>query len=184
MHLIDHATRYSASCIIYSKKKEIIVEAIFKIWIKIFGHPKKVLVDNGGEFGNKDFCDFCENLNIKIKTTAGESPWSNGIVERHNAVIGESVTKIIKDLNCSLDLALSWAVCAKNALHNVHGFSPNQLVFGRNPDFPCVINDKLPALEGKTSSEIIAENLNAMHSARKAFIELESSQKIPPCSIT
>ena len=73
-----------------------IIENIFKMWISIFGSPKKFLMDNGGEFANSEFVDFCENLNIVIKTTAAESPWSNGIVERHNGMIGESVMKIIE----------------------------------------------------------------------------------------
>ena len=81
LHLVDHATRYSASTVIKSKRKEVIVAQIFDIWVKIFGYSKKMLVDNGGEFDNQEFQDFCENLNIKIKTTAAESPWSNGLVE-------------------------------------------------------------------------------------------------------
>ena len=127
--MIDHATRYCASSVIRSRRKEVIVDEIFKMWIKIFGGPKKILVDNG-EFDNQGFHDFCENLNTTIKTTAAESPWSNSMVERHNGIIGESVTKIMHDVKCSLDVALSWALSAKNSLQNFHGFSPNQLVFG------------------------------------------------------
>ena len=89
-------------------------------------------------------------------------------------MVGESVTKIMSDIRCSLEVALSWAVSAKNSLQNFHGFSPNQLVFGRNPNYPSILHDKLPALEGVTNSEIVAENLNAMHSARKAFIASEA----------
>ena len=40
------------------------------------------------------------------------------------------------------------------------------------------MNDTLPALEGRTSSEIVAQHLNASHSARKAFIGAETSDKI------
>ena len=51
-------------------------------------------------------------------------------------------------------------------------------MFGRNPNFPTCIDDKLPALEGLTSSQLIADHLNAMHASRKAFIATESSEKI------
>ena len=84
----------------------------------------------------------------------------------------------MSDIKCTIEVALSWAVCAKNALQNVNGFSPNQLVFGRNPNFPCVLHDKPPALEGQTCSEVVADNLNAMHTVRKAFVEDESNEKI------
>ena len=84
----------------------------------------------------------------------------------------------MEDAGCDLELALSWAVAAKNSLKNVNGFSPNQLVFRGNPNYPTALNSKLPALEGKSSSEIVASNINAMHAARQAFIQSESSDRI------
>ena len=123
LHVIDHATRYSASCVIRSKKKEVIVKKLFQIWISTFGHPKKIFVDNGREFENSEFMSFCENMNIRILTTAAESPWSNGLVERHNAVLGLAVSKIVDDKKCDLELATTWAISAKNALKNVNGYS-------------------------------------------------------------
>ena len=178
LHLVDHTTRYSASCVIYTKRKEEIIKKIFQIWISIFGSAKKFLVDNGGEFDNDEFRSLCENGNIRICTTAAESPWGNGIVERHNATLGFSVQKIVDDLKCDLSLAVAWAVSAKNALHNVHGFSPNQLLFGKKTNFPAVVSNKPPAVEGKTTSEIVACNLNVMHAARQAFIKSESAEKL------
>ena len=73
---------------------------------------------------------------------------------------------------------MAWAINAKNSLHNVYGFSPSQLVFGRNPNLPSVLIDKLPALGGHTSSEVVANHLNAKHEPHKAFIECEASEKI------
>ena len=72
----------------------------------------------------------------------------------------------------------SQAINAENSLHNVYGFSPSQLVFGRNPNLPSVLNDKLPAPGGHTSSEVVANHLNAKHGACKTFIECEASEKI------
>ena len=178
LHIIDLATRYSGACIVESKNKEVIVSAIFKCWISVFGSPLKILVDNGGEFANDVFMDYCENFNVRIKTTAGESPWSNGTVERHNGLIGQSLDKICEETDCELDVALAWAVSAKNSLTNVHGYSPNQLVFGRNPNYPCVLENYPPALEGKSISKTVADNLNAMHVARQEFIKSESSDRL------
>ena len=63
LHLIDHLTRFSAACIVPCKKKEVIVAAILKIWITVFGCPGKILSDNGGEFSNDDFREMGEKLN-------------------------------------------------------------------------------------------------------------------------
>ena len=178
LHMVDHATRFSAAAVIRSKKKEVIIDRFFKHWIGIFGTPQKVLSDNGGEFANHDFEDMCRNLNINFMTTAAEAPWSNGLVEKHNGIIGEAVSKVKSDIKCSVEVALCWAVNAKNSLQNIYGFSPYQLVFGRNPTLPSVFTDKLPALEGVTSSQLVADHLNAMHAMRREFVRLESCEKV------
>ena len=73
----------------------------------------------------------CENFNIEIKTTAAYSPWSNGLLERHNYTLTEMMLKIEADRQCDLETTLNWAFMAKNCRSNIHGYSAYQLVFGR-----------------------------------------------------
>ena len=178
IHIIDHATRFSAAAVIKSKRKEDIVDSLFKHWIAIFGPPRTILSDNGGEFNNNVFRELGEQFNI-IKTTAAESPWSNGIVERHNAVLGKMINKLLLDesVKYSFDVVVAWVVSAKTASKSCYGYSPNQLVFGRIPSFPSTLTNCLPALES-SSSELILQHLKALHEARKAFIEAESNEKL------
>ena len=89
---------------------------------------------------------------IETSTTPGESPFSNGIVERNNAVLYESTMKTIEDCKCDRETALAWALSAKNALLDQGGYSPNQLVFGSNVNLPSVVTDMTPAFETSTSS--------------------------------
>ena len=123
LHLVDHATRYSVVVRISSKEGSDIISAIFKHWITYFGTPAAILTDNGREF-NQPFWDMAQNLNIVVRTTAAESLWSNGLNEWHNGILGEMVTKTLEDTFCSFEIALAWAISAKNTLHNVRGFSP------------------------------------------------------------
>ena len=137
LHMIDHSTRYSVSCVITSKGKELIVKKFFQYWIGVFGHPNNILIDNGGQFNNTEFQSLCENFNIRICTTAAESPWSNGLTERHNATFGLTVTKTMEDIKCDLQLTVSWAVSAKNSLKIVHGlYISKPSCFGENSEFP------------------------------------------------
>ena len=110
---------------------------MFKHWVSIFGTPRKILSDNGGEFRNELLREVGDLLDVEIMTTAAEAPWANGIVERHNAVFGNILEKVVADTKCSMDKGVAWACCAKNALHNSFGYSPNQHVFGRNPSLPA-----------------------------------------------
>ena len=77
-----------------------------------------------------------------------------------------------------MDTALAWAVSAKNTLINNNGFSPAQIAFGKNCMFPSIINNNLPALESFNQSQNLALHIAALHSARRAFIACESSEKI------
>ena len=47
-----------------------------------------------------------------------------------------------------------------------------------NPRLPNVLSNRPPALEGLSDSKIVVSNLTSMHEARKAFIKIESSEKI------
>ena len=116
LHLLDAATRYSGACLVRTKKAEVIINNVFQMWIRYFGSPAKFLSDNGGEFANERFREMNEKLGVETCKTAAESPFSNGLVERHNAVLAEAMFKTKADTNCDYDMALSWGVCAKNAL--------------------------------------------------------------------
>ena len=151
---------------------------IFEIWISMFGSPCQILTDYGGEFNNEDFRIMGEKLNTEIKSTTAESLWSNGINKSHNAILGDMIDRIIADMRCSLQVAVASAVSSKNALANVYGVSPNQLVFSKNSNFPSNLINKLPALETPCQSEVVHQKLSAIHSARKAFVEAKSSEKI------
>ena len=178
LHMVDSATRYTTATLITSKSKEVIVKKIFQIWLAYFGAPLKFHSDCGGEFSNEVFKEMNELFGIETSTTPGESPFSNGIVERGNAMLFETMMKTKDDAKCPLETALAWAVCAKNSLQNVFGYSPNQLVFGRNVNLPSVETDELPSLKEPKYSDMIRQNLNALHKARENFVKSESSERI------
>lgn len=176
--IVDMATRFCSACVISNKLPATIIKGLFLSWIVIFGPPKKILSDNGGEFVNSEMRTLAEAFSIKILNTAAESPWSNGVCERLNGVLGKLVLKILDDVNCDVQIALAWAVSARNAYYNNSGFSPNQLVFGFNPAMPDIYNSKLPGLENVTSSDIVRKNLQAQNTAKQEFVKFDSCERI------
>ena len=157
LHMVDHATRYSAVALISTKQKEVIIDKILKHWIGIFGTPNLFLSNNGGEFNNELFREMGEQLNINFKTTAAESPWFNGIAKKQNDAIGNMMEKVMSDVGCSLEVALAWCISAKNSLLNSYGYITNQLVFAYNPNFSSVMQNKPPAFEGIIASKLVGK---------------------------
>ena len=179
LHCIDLFAKFSATCIIPNKEKETIIQALFKIWISIYGASGEFFSDNGGEFVNHEFTDMCQSLGINVKTTAGNSPWSNGVCERHNGLIGETYDKILEDFNCDPHIALAWATNAKNSLSNSFGYTPYTLVFGKNPNLPGVDNVRSITVLNETAvSQILADHLNAMYTSRLAYMKANNSNKL------
>ncbi|KAL6481141.1 hypothetical protein MHYP_G00092210 [Metynnis hypsauchen] len=178
LHIIDHLTRFSAGSIVKTKKPSEIVNSFNHAWISVHGAPRRLYSDNGGEFNNEEMRDMAENFNIETRTTAAYSPWSNGLLERHNQTLTEILHKVKRENGCDWHTALDWALMAKNSMLNVHGYSPHQLVFGQNPNLPSVLIDKLPALEGTTVSARVGEHISALYASRKAFTEAECSERI------
>ncbi|XP_071317640.1 CD166 antigen homolog A isoform X1 [Trachinotus anak] len=178
LHIIDEFTRFSAGSVLTTKKSSEILKHFVHDWISVHGPPQKLFSDNGGEFNNDEVRDMAENFNIEIKTTAGYSPWSNGLLEQHNQTLSEIIMKVKSSYDCDWSTAVDWALMAKNTMQSVLGYSPYQLVFGQNPNLPSILIDKPPALEGTTKSEWVAKHISALHASRKAFTEAECSERI------
>ena len=157
LHLVDDTTNYTAAAIIKDKKKNIVVD---RFGLHTLVYQKKFHSDCGGEFANDVFQEMTEKFGIETTTTPGESPFSNGKVERGNAMLYETMMKTMEDVNCNIETALAWAVSAKNTPQNISGYSPNQRVFGSNFILPSVDSDAPPAMNTATSSDLVRENLN------------------------
>ena len=70
---------------------------ILQIWVAYFGAPVKFQTECGGEFANEVFREMDKKLGIEISTTPGESPSSNGVVEKNNKVLYEALLKTMED---------------------------------------------------------------------------------------
>ena len=179
LHMVDMWSRLTQSVKIKRKFPREVIDKFLMKWVSIFGIPKACLNDNGGEFTGEEIREFKSVLNIIDLTTGAESPWQNGLCEKNHQTVDTMWLRMKEDYpDVDDDVLLGWANMAKNSMQMVYGFSSNQLVFGTNPTIPNIMNGGLPAMEGRTSSETLAEHLNILHSARKAFIESENSERI------
>ena len=175
LYSINHATGLSVSNFVKSKEPEVILKAIFKSWIQIYGALEKFLTDNSGEFANSKFLDMAEAVNIIVKVTATE-PSS----DRHDFIIADMMGKVFEESqHLDINLTLAWCLNAKNSLENVHGFSPFQFVFGQKTQLPSTFANKTPAVIQHTS-KILTDNLTTLHKAIEAFISSESPKHKEP----
>jgi transposase InsO family protein len=179
LYMIDSFTRYTVAVVVPTKEPDMIVDGIMTKWVQYFGIMDGILTDNGGEFSSELTREVCSILNVLDHTTGAEAPWSNGLCERNHALADNILQSVMRDYpNMKLNIALAWTCNAKNALINIHGYSPYQLVFGRQPKLPNVINDPPPAWEIKTKSKKLVENLTMLHATRQAYMKAENCERL------
>ena len=179
LHMVDMFSRLTISCFIERKTPREVIDKIMEKWIGYFGVMRCILNDNGGEFTGNEIKEVKDILNVVDLTTGAESPWMNGLCEKNHALVDSMLERMIEDFHDIPDhVLLGWANMAKNSMQMVYGFSSNQLVYGTNPNLPNIMSNGLPAMEGRTSSEIFAQHFNALQAARKAFTESENSERV------
>jgi hypothetical protein len=110
----------------------------FKALIGNFSKKKiKILrSDNGGEYTSKEFVNFCKDVGIKRKLTTPYNPQQNGVEERKNKTIMETVKTMIRNQDLPMHLwteAIRTSVYVENKLsHSALGFkTPEEMFSGK-----------------------------------------------------
>lgn len=63
MSILDHFSKYAKNYIINKKDDKTVIKKLVD-FIDNNGSPEKILTDNGGEFRNKLFKNYCKNNDI------------------------------------------------------------------------------------------------------------------------
>ena len=179
LKIIDLFTRFLRIFPIRSRVHSELIAVLRDGWIANYGRFRRMFSDR--EFIGKEFQEFLEAQGITQLLSAAQSPESNAIVERHGGIVKKVMSKVRADRpNIPLNLLVQSAEEAHNALVNVDGYSPFQLVFGENPPIPSVLNHNL------AQSDILSSNLpcttsdrmKALLDARAAFVMIEADTRI------
>ncbi len=132
--MTDVFSRYTEIVPTRDNNAEAAAGALLQLCLR-HGVPQRVRSDNGPEFVNR----LVEQLILRLDTihqrTLPYHPESNGVVERKNA----EVMRHVRWLALALDKRDDWSLLlplvqhiVNNTTHSTTGFSPNELIFGRN----------------------------------------------------
>ena len=150
-------------------------------WLKCLPKPQVVRCDVEGCFRGKEILRWFEGQAIRVEHIAGEAPWQLGKHSRHLHTLKQQMSKLADELGPEVGnreiVALS--VSAKNEVHNIRGYSPNQWAFGQNSDrtFSYLETyDHLPSMS--SDHPTFQENLEKMAKAREIFITVDSARRI------
>jgi hypothetical protein len=91
---------------------------------------KTLRTDNGGEYTSKEFVAFCKSTRIRRELTVPHNPQQNGVAERKNKSIEETVTTLLNDQGLSMFL---WGETTMATIY-VQNRSPHRILKDMTPE--------------------------------------------------
>jgi len=140
MTMIDHFSKWVEVVPLRNKEAQTVAEAFYVHWVSRLGTPQAILTDLGTEFQNQVLTDLCKLLGVqKLRTTAYHAS-TNGCTERFHRTMNSLLAKVVEENQRDWDTQLPTVAAAYRATkHDTTGYSPNQLVFGRENRAPLDI---------------------------------------------
>ena len=137
--IIDLATRWVEAVPLREITSERICTALMSVFTK-YGFPTIILSDNGTQFVSQLTQSFNKILEISQIFSARYHPQSNGCIERLNQTIKQMLKKVTIDNPNEWDVYLPMVLFAyRSTVHQSTGFSPFEMLFGKNPKTPIDI---------------------------------------------
>jgi transposase InsO family protein len=85
---------------------------------------------NGGEYTSKEFVAFCKSTGIRTELTVPYNPQQNGVAERKNRSVEETVKALMNDQGLSMYL---WGEVAMTTIY-VQNISPHRILKDMTPE--------------------------------------------------
>ncbi|GJU57477.1 reverse transcriptase domain-containing protein [Tanacetum coccineum] len=132
------------------------------VWENIvcrFGLPGEIISDNGKQFRDNPFRDWCEKLCIQQHFAFVKHPQTNGLVERANRSLGEGIkARLGKDNKNWLEEISHVLWAHRTMIKSSNGDTPFSLTYGTEAVIPAEIG--MPTF--RTAEVDVAENDEAL----------------------
>ena len=175
----DNLTKYYIAVPIRNKRASTVADAFARWFIALFGCPRAILTDRGGEFVNKLLKDLAAIFKIRHVTTSGYYPQSNGSLERSHQVLADYLKHYIGDYE-DWDRLIPFAMLSYNSsVHEGTQFAPHNLVFGKTIRLPSSF-PSASQLEtyGSYLDELVTHITDIRAQARNNLIKAKERSKI------
>ena len=118
------------------------------------GVPEEILTNNGANFISKTMRQFCQITGIHQIKTSPFHPQTDGMVEHFNSTLKRLFRKLTQTHNTEWDECLPFVLWAyRGTIHSTTGFSPYDLLFGREMRLP--LDELTRYWKGKEETSVV-----------------------------
>lgn len=148
--IVDMATRFADAVALKGISAEEVADALFSFYCRV-GIPSKIHTDRGSQFTSELMRDVNKILHIKHSMSSPYHAMGNGAVERLNGTLKATLKKLMFEQPKEWDRFLNPLLFAlRDSVHEGHGFTPFELVYGRSARGPMTILKELWTKETAT----------------------------------
>ena len=134
---IDYLTKWPEAKPVPAATAEQVAKFLYEDIIGRHGCPTKILSDQGTHFRNNMIAHLTKKFQIKQTFSTPYHPQTNGLVERFNRTLCESLSKLANDHKTDWDKYIAPVLFAyRTTKHNTTKFTPFYLVYGRDAKLP------------------------------------------------
>ena len=136
--LMDHFTRWQDAIALPDATAPVVATALDKKVFCYLGLPEQIHTDQGAQFESALMAELCQLWRVKKTRTTPYHPQANGMVERNNRLLGDSLrAMLIGRGQDEWDLLLPQIMRAfRGTPHSTTGETPNLMMLGRELRLP------------------------------------------------
>ncbi|GFY36525.1 retrovirus-related Pol polyprotein from transposon 412 [Trichonephila clavipes] len=178
--VMDYFTKWPEVYPIPDQEAPTVAEAVVQHWISRYGVPLQLHSDQGRNFVSAVLKGVCELLGIDKTKTTPLHPQSDGMVERFNRTTLNNLSLMVSKNQQDWDQKVPLFLLAyRSAVHETTGYSPSQMLFGRDLRLPCDLLFGRPP-DTPSSPEEYVQNLQArfedVHNLARERINLRTEK--------
>ena len=185
LSMVDTATNYHQATLLRNRNPDHCARKFMSKWISLFGPPTWVHLDQGGEW-EAEFIMLLEQHAIATKVSGAHAGWQLGLAERHGALLSIAWSSLIFEHQVQdrpgMKMTLMCAIQAKNQIVSRRGYSANTLVFGKQSNFPDLLDDE-PTMsttlgQALSTETEVARQAEMRAAAKRALLHQDAQQKL------
>ena len=177
-------TLYSTFSMVHPTRRglELVWSKFLSVWLRTFGAPSFVLMDQGLEFQGH-FISMLESHGIQPLLIDRDAPYQNGVTERRGGLFKEVYyrTRELKQLATIEEVQdlvheVSWAL---QTMTNRSGYSPAQRVFGKQPSLGLdLLSDARQCEYSMTTDDAWSRSEEIRKAARQALMDVDAKERV------
>lgn len=174
----DYFTKWPEAEAISHATGQRVADFIYQVIICRHGCPKHILSDRGTHFRNEIVEALLEKFQIRHLYSTPYHPQTNGLVERFNRTLCESLAKITEGKEDWDEFIAPTLFAYRTSKQASTKFTPFYLVYGRNPQMPHMEMDEV--MEGNILTRLyqLTETLpTAQGTAQGNILKAQRKQK-------